>query len=278
MSGSQHPACPASTERVNRSSIQLPWCSHAQGRARPIVRPFSCTSNTVHVRVYECWETAAARQSRVRGAASAQQHQTAPHASNSCNARDGSPTRIEACPRPERAHHRETEPSRIRVPCDTCIICWRLAPLNTRPTHRHASVRRMRQDVPHVLHQTLHTLPRPLKMKQNGMPGLQRPQQHNPPPDAPLVRAFWRTPGRRKKNLRGPRYGSSNQGVEHGLQRPGPCTPECRRTRQGPTNSERQGMWADAGESGSAHGKPVRSKLIASTRPTRPWDIPPGEN
>jgi hypothetical protein len=48
-------------------------------------------------------------------------------------------------------------------------------------------------------------------------------------------------------------------------------------TRTSPTVSDK--AWADAGESGSAHGKPVRSKLIASTRPTRPGlDIPPGEN
>jgi hypothetical protein len=42
------------------------------------------------------------------------------------------------------------------------------------------------------------------------------------------------------------------------------------------TNSERQGMGGCRGR--SAHGKPVRSKLMR-TRPTRPGlDIPPGEN
>jgi hypothetical protein len=124
----------------------------------------------------------------------------------------------------------------------------------------------MRQDVPHVLHQTLHTLPRPLKMKQNSGDARLAATPHNPPPPAPGARLLgdaWET----EKPLRGPRYGSSNQGVEHGLQRPGPARQSADALDKDLTNSERQGMWADAGESGSAHGKPVRSKLIASTSP-----------
>jgi hypothetical protein len=105
-------------------------------------------------------------------------------------------------------------------------------PANTRRTTHHASVRRMRQDVPHVLHQTLHTLPRPLKMKQNsGDARLAATPTTQPPP-----RRLWCAPSdawETEENL------SVDPGMAAAIKEwntvyKDQATPECRRTRQGP--------------------------------------------
>jgi hypothetical protein len=143
-------------------------------------------------------------------------------------------------------------------------ICWRAASKTRRTTApRHASVRRMRQDVPHVLHQPLH-YHAPLKMKQNSGDA-RLAATPTTQPDAPLVAPSGRTPGKRKK--------TSPWTVWQQQSRSGTRSTKTSPTRQSadaldkdpPTVSDK--VWADAGESGSAHGKPVRSKLIASTNP-----------
>jgi hypothetical protein len=62
------------------------------------------------------------------------------------------------------------------------------------------------------LSNTAHTLPRPSEdeTEQWRCPACSDPT-NTTPPDAPLVRAFWADAWETEENLRGPRYGSSNQ-------------------------------------------------------------------
>jgi hypothetical protein len=110
-------------------------------------------------------------------------------------------------------------------------ICWRAASKHTTDdTPRQCATDATRRT--HVLHQTLHTLPRPLKMKQNsGDARLAATPTTQPPP-----RLLWcapLTPGRRKKTSPWTPVWQqqSRSGTRSTKTR---CTPECRRTRQGP--------------------------------------------
>jgi hypothetical protein len=118
-------------------------------------------------------------------------------------------------------------------------------------------------------------------MKQNSGDARLAATPTTQPPDAPLVRAFWEDAWETEENL------SVDPGMAAAIKEWNTVYKDQAPARQSAdaldkdlTNSERQGMWADAGGKWiSTHGKPVRSKLIASTRPTRPGlDIPPGEN
>jgi hypothetical protein len=154
----------------------------------------------------------------------------------------------------------------------TCEICWRAASKTHDGRHTDMPVRRMRQDVPHVLHQPLHTLPRPLKMKQNsGDAGLQRPQQHN---RTPLVRAFWADAWETEETSVDPGMAIKEWNTVYKDQALH-ARVQTHSTRTSPTVSDKE--CGDEGKWISTHGKPVRSKLIASTRPTRPGH-PTGEN
>jgi hypothetical protein len=122
----------------------------------------------------------------------------------------------------------EGGPSIGRNPCCRMIrhstmghvqICWRAASKTRRTTHRHAGVRRMRQDV-----RLASTTTAPLKMKQNSGDARQRPQPRT------LLWCARLLGGRLGKPLRGPRYAAA---IRSGT-RSTKTRQECRRTRQGP--------------------------------------------
>jgi hypothetical protein len=123
------------------------------------------------------------------------------------------------------------------------------------------------------LHQTLHTLPRPSE-DETEQPGLQRPHHTTPPPDAPLVRAFWGRLGDGRKPLRGPRYGSSNQEWNTVYKDQAPHRVQTHSTRTSPTVSD---MWADGKVDQHTASRFARNSLLAPD-PRALGRHPTGEN
>jgi hypothetical protein len=150
--------------------------------------------------------------------------------------------------------------------CDgcTCEICWRAASKHTTDDTPTCQCATMRQDVPHGLHQTLHTTT--LKMKQNS--GDARLAATPTTQPRTLSGARLGALGDGRKPLRGPRYGSSNQ-EWNTVYKDQPHTPEqTHSTRTSPTVSKECGRMQ--GKVDHTRTQPVRSKLIAGTNP-RAW-------
>jgi exonuclease III/ribonuclease HI len=166
----------------------------------------------------------------------------------------------------------------------TCEICWRAASKTHDGRHTDMPVCDECDKTYHtacIKHCTHYHAPSEDETEQWRCPACSDPNNTTPPPDAPLVRAFWADAWETEENL------SVDPGMAAAIKEWNTVYKDQAPARQSAdaldkdlTNSERQGMWADAGGKWiSTHGKPVRSKLIASTRPTRPGlDIPPGEN